>query len=94
MGRSIWHWLSRFAAISQYLGDTSIPTKCLPSRFATNAVVPDPMNGSRTIPPGGLPARIHISANDSGKTAKCASGNFDSGMLHTVLRLRPKGWNA
>ena len=40
--------------------------------LATIAVVPDPMNGSKTISPFSLPARIHGVTNSSGYVAKCA----------------------
>jgi hypothetical protein len=69
----------------------SIPTNLRPSRCATTAVVPLPINGSRTMPPSGQPAEIHNSTSFSGKTAKCALLNFESGISHTVRRFRPLG---
>ena len=45
----------------------------LPSRFATAPVVPLPKNGSNTVSPGLLPARIQGSMSRSGNMAKCSS---------------------
>ena len=39
--------------------------------FAAAAVVPLPKNGSRTIPPTGQPAKMHVSASLGGYAAKC-----------------------
>ena len=44
----------------------------LPCFLATIAVVPDPINGSRTISPSRDPASIHGSIKSGGNTAKCA----------------------
>ena len=47
--RSSWCRV-RVLAINMYLPFNSIPRYDLPNRFATTAVVPEPMNGSRTTP--------------------------------------------
>src|SRR6266566_4919772 len=64
----------RWCAISTYEALSSMPMYCLPSRFATTAVVPDPRNGSSTVPSGGHPACKGVSTSSWGYTAKCASG--------------------
>src|SRR5215831_14750404 len=66
--------LVRLAHSSAYSGFNSIPIALRPSLRETTAVVPDPMNGSRTVPPSGQPALIHGSIRSSGNVAKCASG--------------------
>ena len=50
-----------------------MPIKRLRERSATRPVVPDPKNGSRTMSPFALPARMHGFMSSSGNTAKCAS---------------------
>src|SRR5262249_23918487 len=50
-------------------GSSSIPTQRRPWARAIRAVVPEPMNGSSTFPPGGHPATIIRRASSSGKTA-------------------------
>jgi hypothetical protein len=72
-----------------------MPRKFLPNRRATTAVVPDPMNGSRTIPPGGQLARIGFSHSDSGNGAKCPSNSYPGTMYFlgrfSVCRLQTSG---
>jgi hypothetical protein len=47
----------RLAAISQYSSSSSIPIALRPSSFAATSVVPLPMKGSSTMPPGGVTRR-------------------------------------
>src|SRR5690606_4281921 len=51
---------------------------------ATNPVVPEPKNGSSTIPPSGHPASIHGSIKSGGNVAKCAPLNGFVATVHTV----------
>jgi len=44
----------RAVAICTYSADCSIPIKLKPSSFAALPVEPDPVNGSRTVPFGGV----------------------------------------
>ena len=44
-------------AISMYFAFSSIPIHLRISLVATSPVVPEPKNGSRTVPPSGQPAR-------------------------------------
>src|SRR5690625_3802465 len=51
-----------------------MPTYLRPCLAAARPVVPEPENGSRTVPPGLHPARTHRSGMAGGNTAKWASG--------------------
>ena len=62
----------RSSASLQYSSFNSIPIYCRFNPFATAPVVPLPINGSRTIPCFGHPARIQVSAKRGGNAAKCA----------------------
>lgn len=55
--------VKRWFAISTYFEFNSNPMKRRPSRLATTAVVPAPMNGSRTMP-GSKPC-LHLQPNTS-----------------------------
>src|SRR5690606_13699175 len=82
---------SLFFAISIYSGLSSIPTQSRPCFCATRPVVPLPKNGSRTIPPGGDPAKMHGSIRSGGNTAKCAPLKGRVATVQTVRLLRPLG---
>lgn len=62
----------RLAASWQYDSFNSIRMVRRPCLRATRPVVPDPANGSSTVPPSGHPARMQRRASSSGKTAKWA----------------------
>src|SRR5439155_24104950 len=47
-------------------------------------VVPEPTNGSRTIPDVGQPHLIHFSANSEGNGAKCAPGESGLGEMYQI----------
>ena len=57
-------------AIAAYSGFNSSPIKWRSWWTATTPVVPEPLNGSSTMSPGLLPARMHGSTSFCGKTAK------------------------
>lgn len=64
---------TRGSAIScTYFSLISMPMKCRPSLIAISPVVPLPKNGSNTISPFLLPAKIQVLGNSVGKVAKCA----------------------
>ena len=60
--------LIRASAISKYSFSRSIPTKSNPSSFAAIPVEPEPINGSRTIPPFGVTRRQSYFINSIGLT--------------------------
>lgn len=62
-----------FSDIFIYSGFNSKPIKFLLSLRDTNAVVPAPIKGSKTIPPSGHPALMQSTIKSCGKVAKCAS---------------------
>lgn len=49
-------------------GSSSIPVACIPTFLAASRVVPDPANGSRTVPPGGVMRVTSHSMSASGFT--------------------------
>src|SRR5205814_7897011 len=80
-GEQSAHWkvitlcARRLFAISMYSAFSSSPMAWHCRFLATSSVVPEPLNGSRTIPPPGQPARMQGLMSSSGKVAKWASGN-------------------
>ena len=60
----------------------------MPSSRATSAVVPAPMNGSRTIPFSGQPASIQVRIRSGGKVAKCAPLNARDGNQRITFSLQ------
>src|SRR5690606_30731989 len=74
---------------ARYSADRSMPTYRRPLRVAASPVVPEPLIGSSTVPPGLQPASTHRSARETGMTAECASGNGLVGIDQTSPRLRP-----
>ena len=64
----------RQSARALYSSFNSIPTAERPLRSATTSVVPDPANGSSTVPFGGHPHRRHRSTSSAGNGAQCAYG--------------------
>src|SRR6266705_1571997 len=64
----------RSTASAQYSAFSSMPTLLRMSRRATMSVVPDPANGSRTVPSGGQPAAMQRRESSGGNVAKCAAG--------------------
>src|SRR5690606_30945397 len=59
----------RLRMISQYSGSRSMPMAEKPSWIAARRVVPEPANGSRTVPPGGVTRRIIQAAKSRGYAA-------------------------
>ena len=49
--------------ILQYSSDSSTPIESYPSSFAAMSVVPDPANGSNTVPPLGVMSLIRYFIN-------------------------------
>ena len=52
-------WLNLLAAISQYFSSISIPMAFRPRSLAARRVVPEPMKGSRIVPPIDNPSISH-----------------------------------
>ena len=72
-----------------YLSFNSAPIYCLFSFFATYAVVPAPMNGSRTSPLSGQPAKTHGDNQIFWKSCKmCFFKRFWLTTVHTSRLLR------
>src|SRR6185312_14835039 len=71
------------AAKAQYSGLSSIPIPLRPKSEATFKVVPEPTNGSSTVPPTGHPDNKQRLTNSSGNTAKCAPLNPFGEMVQT-----------
>jgi len=74
----------RCRATSQYSGDMSMPTACLPNPSAATQVVPLPENGSSTDPPGGHRRRTKNCGNARGRAAGCLLF-LDSGQRRRTL---------
>src|SRR3990167_8741615 len=68
-----------------------MPRYFLSSILATNAVVPEPIKGSHTIPFVGQLAFIGISRREVGNRAKCNSLEGSVPMSHTLGRFFPLG---
>jgi hypothetical protein len=58
--------------IVAYAGSRSIPRKRNPSAAQATPVVPDPANGSRTNPPGGVTMRTRWRIRSVGLTVTCS----------------------
>src|SRR5450830_2028880 len=79
--------LSRRCSISaQYSEFNSKPTNCRPQRRAATAVVPLPMNGSSTTPPGGQDALIMRSTISSGFWVGGSARSLCSGCSRDTLQ--------
>ena len=81
-------FFSRLSAICMYSGFNSNPMYLRLNFRATMPVVPEPINGSRTIPFSGHPAKMQSATNFSGNVAKCASCRGCVGIVHTSLLFR------
>src|SRR5690606_27459054 len=66
-------WARRFAAISQYASDISMPMALRPSALAANIVVPLPANGSSTMSPAIVVAAMHFVGSWVGNGHGCPS---------------------
>eukprot|EP01022_Parablepharisma_sp_SALTPOND_P017907 TRINITY_DN290_c1_g1_i2.p1 TRINITY_DN290_c1_g1~~TRINITY_DN290_c1_g1_i2.p1 ORF type:complete len:1623 (-),score=570.02 TRINITY_DN290_c1_g1_i2:20056-24924(-) len=97
MGSSSWlsgaSASSRWRISSQQSGLSSKPVKCRPQRRAATAVVPLPMKGSSTTPPGGQEALTMRSTTSSGFcvgwSARSLCSRCRRETLHTSLGLQP-----
>src|SRR6056300_521237 len=77
----------RLSTSFTYSGLSSHRIELRSCRYATPAVVPEPPNGSSTVPPSGQPARIQGSISSGGNVAKCAPLNAFGGTVHTLRLL-------